>query len=73
MELFRYFFLFEIFQFFFEIIIEGEIRERVVNVEDHGYDNVKIYLSIDVNIEVTGSIFVREIEYSAGDGRVKQI
>ena len=60
----------EIFQFLFEIIIEGEIREKVDNKKDNGYDNVKIYVSIDEDLEVMGTIYVKEIQYSKGDGQV---
>ena len=70
LELFVIFFSLKIFQFWFEIIIEGEIREKVDNKRDNGYDNVKIYVSIDEDLEVMGTIYVKEIQYTKGDGQV---
>ena len=60
----------DIFQFVFEIIIEGQSRERVVNEEDHGYDNVKIYFSIDDAHEGLGYLYIKEVQYSKGNGKV---
>ena len=67
---FANFLLLEIFQFLFEIIIEGENRKNVVNNKDTGYDDVKVYVSIDEDIEGMGTVYVMEIQYTKGDGQV---
>ena len=54
----------------FEIIIEGESREKVVNNKDNGYDNVKVFVSIDGGIVGNGFVFVDEISYNEGYGQV---
>ena len=54
----------------FEIIIEGENRKNVVNNKDTGYDDVKVYVSIDEDIEGMGTVYVMEIQYTKGDGQV---
>ena len=60
------------FQFLFEIIIEGQSREKVDNEVDKGYDNVNVYMSIDGDSEVLGCIYVRVVKYTKGDGQVQQ-
>ena len=60
-------FLCKIIQLLFEITITGEgekeRHEEMLNNKDNGYDDVKIYLSVDGN-EVTGTCYVNDISFS---------
>ena len=66
------FFISKLFQFLFEIIIENKRHQKAFNRGDTGYDNVKIFLSIDKNSEDLGCVFVKEVEYTEGKGQVQQ-
>ena len=45
----------------------------MINRDDPGYDNVIIYISVDEDNEGHGCIFLKEIQYSEGNGEVQQI